>query len=185
MHQYPYLYCIARRKNKIVTHVLNTRPLNISFRRALVGDRLRLLLELVTKIMSVELGDQDDSFIWCLTKHAFFTVKSMYSDLMKIGYLPDRCVASGLKIPLKIKNFVVFKKKVILTKEILQNEIRKVILNVAFVALMRLYSIYFFDCHVARFVWNVVCVVFDIQPPTIMSSLFGSWLEIFSRKIQK
>ena len=61
--------------------------------------------------MSVELGDQDDSFIWCLTKHASFTVKSMYSDLMKIGYLPDRCVAWDLKIPLKIIFFVVFKKR--------------------------------------------------------------------------
>ena len=103
MHQYPSLYRIARRKNQTVVHVLSTRPLNITFRRALVGDRLRLWIELVTKIMSVELGDQDDSFIWCLTKHASFTVKSMYSDLMKIGYLPDRCVAWDLKIPLKIK----------------------------------------------------------------------------------
>jgi hypothetical protein len=102
MHQYPSLYRIAMRKNQTVAHVLSTRPLNITFRRALVGDRLRLWVELVTKIMSVELGDQDDSFIWCLTKHASFTVKSMYSDLMKIGYLPDRCVAWDLKIPLKI-----------------------------------------------------------------------------------
>ena len=37
-----------------------------------MGDRLRLWVELVTKIMSVELGDQDDSFIWCVDKACFF-----------------------------------------------------------------------------------------------------------------
>ena len=70
-----------------------------------MGDRLRLWLELVTKLMSVELRDQDDIFNWCLTKYASFTVKSMYSDLMKIGHLPDICVAWDLKIPLKINFF--------------------------------------------------------------------------------
>lgn len=105
MHQYPSLYHIARRKNQTVAHVLSTRPLNISFRRARVGDRSRLWLYQVAKIMNVELGDQDDSFVWCLTKHASFTVKSRYSDLMKTDHLLDSCVAWDLKIPLKIKIF--------------------------------------------------------------------------------
>jgi len=52
MLQYPSLYNIARKKNKTVANVLNTRPLNISFRRAQVGDKLRMWLELVAKIMN-------------------------------------------------------------------------------------------------------------------------------------
>ena len=112
-----------------------------------MGDRLRLWVELVTKIMSVELGDQDDSFIWCLTKHASFTVKSMYSDLMKIGYLPDRCVAWDLKIPLKIKNILWYlKKRVILTKDNLAKRNWKGDTKCCFCssneAIMRLYNIY-------------------------------------------
>ena len=34
---YPSLYNIVRRKNVVVADVLNTEPLNVSFRRAIVG----------------------------------------------------------------------------------------------------------------------------------------------------
>ena len=38
--QYPTLYNIARRKQAKVAEVLSTAPLNVSFRRALVGNKL-------------------------------------------------------------------------------------------------------------------------------------------------
>ena len=38
--QYPTLYNIARRKQAKVAEVLSTTPLNVSFRRALVGNKL-------------------------------------------------------------------------------------------------------------------------------------------------
>ena len=47
MQQYPSLYNIVRRKNQTVASVLSAIPLNISFWRALVGDKLRLWHELV------------------------------------------------------------------------------------------------------------------------------------------
>ena len=50
MQQYPTLYNIVRRKNQTVTATLCTTPLNIFFRRALVGDKLSLWLELVSKV---------------------------------------------------------------------------------------------------------------------------------------
>jgi hypothetical protein len=38
MVKYPTLYNIVRKKNVSVAQVLSTTPLNVSFRRALVGD---------------------------------------------------------------------------------------------------------------------------------------------------
>jgi len=62
MQQHPSLYNIVRRKNQLVADVLRTRPLNISFRRALTGDKLRLWLELVSKLLSVTLTEERDFF---------------------------------------------------------------------------------------------------------------------------
>jgi len=33
----------------------------------------------------------------------------------------------------------------------------------------------FFDGHFASFVWNIVHITFEIQPPTSFSNLFVSW----------
>ena len=43
----------------------------------------------------------------------------------------------------------------------------------------------FFDCHVARFIWNMIYVLFGIQPPTIVSNLLGSWLRNFSSALRQ
>jgi hypothetical protein len=47
MVKYPSLYKIVRKKNMLVAQVLSTTPLNVSFRRALVGDSWDKWLELV------------------------------------------------------------------------------------------------------------------------------------------
>jgi hypothetical protein len=47
MLKYPSLYRIVRRKNVSVAQVLSTIPLNVSFRRALVGDNWDRWLNLV------------------------------------------------------------------------------------------------------------------------------------------
>ena len=41
--RFPDLYRIVRAKNVFVAKVLGSTPLNVSFRRAIVGDRLRRL----------------------------------------------------------------------------------------------------------------------------------------------
>ena len=41
MKQFPDLYSIVRRRNQTVASALNSTPLNIAFRRAIVGDKLR------------------------------------------------------------------------------------------------------------------------------------------------
>ena len=71
--QYPSLYAIVRKKNQYVASVLRARPLNISFRRALVGDKLRLWIQLVSLVMNTVLIDSNDTFVWGLTRNSNFT----------------------------------------------------------------------------------------------------------------
>jgi hypothetical protein len=47
------LYNIARKKHISIAHVFRSAPLNITFRRALVGDKLRRWNELVAKVAFV------------------------------------------------------------------------------------------------------------------------------------
>jgi hypothetical protein len=62
MKKYPSLHSI----------VLRTAPLNVSnFRRAIVGDKLTKWLDLVGTVISVQLVDRRDSFVWTLYHKKF------------------------------------------------------------------------------------------------------------------
>ena len=55
-------------------------PLNISFKRALIGDKWDAWSHLCHRLMEVQLLDTDDTFVWNLTANGIFTVKSLYED---------------------------------------------------------------------------------------------------------
>jgi len=76
--KYPSIYNIARDPHAFVAHVMNLRPLNISFRRALVDNKLVEWQNLVAQIVNVELVDGSDTFRWNLTKFGLYTVRSYY-----------------------------------------------------------------------------------------------------------
>ena len=61
--QYPNLYNIVQRKQNFVSSVMGTVPLNIQFRRSLVGERWTSWLHLVRRLMEVNLTDQPDKVI--------------------------------------------------------------------------------------------------------------------------
>jgi hypothetical protein len=52
-----------------VAQVLSTTPLNVSFRRALVGDSWDKRLELIGNVLMVNLNGRKDSFIWMANKN--------------------------------------------------------------------------------------------------------------------
>ena len=85
--QYPTLYNIVQHKEDYVGTVLQTIPLNIQFRRVLVGERWTAWMHLVRRLIDVQLSDQPDSTQWKLTKNGIFTVKSFYMDLINSGPL--------------------------------------------------------------------------------------------------
>jgi hypothetical protein len=106
--QYPSLYCIANRKNVTVEQVFSTRPLNLSFRRALVGDNLIAWIDLIFKLSLVRFSDNRDLFRWSLHQHGRFSVQSMYRALISEHVIPANTHIWKLKLPLKIKVFLWF-----------------------------------------------------------------------------
>jgi hypothetical protein len=52
------------------------------------------------------------------------------------------------------------------------------------VAWKKTFNIFFFDCRVARFVWNTLFITFNIQPPKSTSHMFGSWITRFAPGIR-
>ena len=81
-HQYPTLFNIAREKQVSVATILSSNPMNISFRRNLSPDKWELWLQLVQRLMEVNLNEEQDTFVWSLTQSGTFSVKSMYLDLL-------------------------------------------------------------------------------------------------------
>jgi hypothetical protein len=43
----------------------------------------------------------------------------------------------------------------------------------------------FFECCVARFVWNTMSMTFNFQPPKSTSHMFGSWIRNFVPGLRK
>jgi hypothetical protein len=116
--QYPSLYNIVRKKSATVAMVLRSNPLNVAFRKSLVGNNLQAWHHLVTKLLNVQLTDQRDHFIWSLKQNGLFTIRSMYNSLIAQLPAPRKNVIWKLKLPLKVKFFVWYlQKRVVLTKD--------------------------------------------------------------------
>jgi hypothetical protein len=92
-------------------------PLNVSFRRALVGHNLFLWHNLVQCLVHVQLHTKKDHFSWNLTLLGQLTIQSMYRTMINKGYVFHHKVLWKLKLPLKIKIFMWYiLKGVVLTK---------------------------------------------------------------------
>jgi hypothetical protein len=76
------LFNIMRRKRDYVAKVLSSIPLNISFRRNLVG---RNWHRIVASLHDVNLEGDRDAFVWALHSLGSFSVKSMYAALINNG----------------------------------------------------------------------------------------------------
>jgi hypothetical protein len=177
MTKFPSLYNIVTKKNASMSQVLNTIPLNVSFRRALVGDNWAKWLQLVESIINVRLGEQTDSFIW--TKSTSFSVKTMHNDLVVGNASHLNMDAWKAKVPLKIKIFLWYLwKGVILTKDNLAKRQWKGCTRCCFSSEHETIQHLFFDCPMARLMWFAISVTFGITKPTNTAALFGLDLEV-------
>ena len=109
--QYPSIYNITRQSHASVASVLSSEPLNISFRRALVDEKLQEWLDLVAKITNINLVEGSDHFRWNLHKFGVFTVRSMYLHKINQNAPFRHKLIWKLKVPLKIKIFFCFSKE--------------------------------------------------------------------------
>jgi len=115
--RYPSLYNIVRDPHATVAKILATRPLNVSFRRALVDNKLVEWHDLAARIANVELVEGSDVFILNLTKSGSFTVRSFYLNSLSEHPPFRHKMIWKLKIPLKIKIFLWYLQRgVVLTK---------------------------------------------------------------------
>ena len=116
--QYPSPYSIVQRRDAIVETVCQSTPLNIHFRRALVGNRWEAWLHLVRRLMDVQLTQRPDQLCWKLTRNGEFIVKSMYLDVINSSSIPNSKHVWHVKVPLRVKMLMWFvHKQVILTKD--------------------------------------------------------------------
>ena len=102
---FPALYNIVRKKSASIRTVLSMTPLNVAFRRSVVGVNLQAWHEVVAMVVDVQLTNQRDRFVWGLHQNGFFSVKSMYRALLGSEAIPYNTLICKLKLLLKIKVF--------------------------------------------------------------------------------
>jgi hypothetical protein len=100
--QYPSLYGIVRCKQVSVATLLGHNSLNIAFHQNLTGDKWNQWLNLVSRLMEVQLSSVQDIFRWNLTASGEFSVKSMYLDFMNDNTNFLKRYIWKIKVPLKI-----------------------------------------------------------------------------------
>ena len=139
-----------------VWSVLSLEPLNISFRRALVDEKLQEWLDLVAKITNINLVEVSDHFRWNLHKYGVFSVISMYFHKINQHALFRHKLIWKLKIPPKIKIFWFLQREVNLTKDNLATKNWKGSLKCCFCSYNESITHLLFDCHHAKEIWKMV-----------------------------
>jgi hypothetical protein len=183
--RYPNLYNIVRDPHATVSKVLATNPLNISFRRALVDNKLREWLNLVARISHVQLVEGSDYFKWSLTKSGLYTVRSLYRHLIDTHPPFRHGRIWKMKIPLKIKIFLWFLQRgVVLTKDNLTKKNWKG--SQQCISCNRNENIQhlFFDCPFAKTIWRIVFFATNLNQPGSIGHMFGTWLNNQHKKIK-
>jgi hypothetical protein len=183
--QYPSLFNIVQHRNVTVAQVLAHSPLNIRFRRLLIGQKWTAWLHLCQRLMAVQLSDEPDRFIWKLTPSGSFSVKSMYEDLMNDPTPFARKYLWKIKVPLKIKIFMWFlNNKVLLTKDNLLKRSWKGCSKCVFCGEQETVEHLFITCPFARLVWRTIDFAFDLPPPVNITNMFGNWLNGVNRQLK-
>ncbi|WVZ49220.1 hypothetical protein U9M48_000597, partial [Paspalum notatum var. saurae] len=130
------------RKHAMVAEVLRTIPYNVSFRRALTGNKFNEWHNLVARIASVNLREGRDQYVWPLHNKGYFSVSSMYKHL----------VSNGLKVSQEIWHLKIpLKRGVILTKDNLAKRNWRVEGIVNFVASKKLSNTFFLNVIMLNF----------------------------------
>lgn len=173
--KFPALFNIVHRKQDTVAKVCNSTPLDVSFRRSLVGQNLRDWNQIVSSILDLNLTQDPDTFIWSLNSNGQFSVKSMYAALINNGIRVSQEIWQT-KLPTKIKVFMWYLKKgVILTKDNLAKRNWHGDRACSLCHVNESIQHLFLDCAYAKFLWRLVHCVFDLTKPTTIAELFDQW----------
>jgi hypothetical protein len=128
-------------------------PLNVAFRRSLVGVNLQAWHDVVALVADVQLTYRRNRFVWGLHQNGLFSVKSMYRALFGVEAIPYNTFIWKLKLPLKIKVFLWYLYKgVVLTKDNLARRQWQGDIKCCFCSSDESIQHLFFDYHFAKFV---------------------------------
>jgi hypothetical protein len=184
--QYPCLYYIARHKQVTVADVFSTSPLNLSWRRDLIGPKLVAWNDLLPRLANVIISDEQDGFRWNLVSNGQFSVKSHYLALIHVDVPNLNKRLWKLKACLKIKIFLWYLRRgVILTKDNLAKRNWHGNVKYCFCHKDETIKHLFFECHFARTMWNLVQVATKLYPPCSISNLFNSWLRGINKDLKQ
>jgi len=175
--KYPSFYNIVRDPHATVAKVMATSPLNVSFRRALVDNKLVEWHNLVAQIAYVEMVEGSDTFRWNLTKSGLYYVRSLYLHLINTQPPFQHKMIWKLKIPLKIKIFLWYLQRgVVLTKYNLAGKNWKGSQKCCGCKSDETIQHLFLDCPYASMVWRIIFFATGLNPPRSISHMFGTWL---------
>jgi hypothetical protein len=175
--RFPSLYAIVRRRNSSVANVMPSLPLNVSFRRALVGWNLANWHNLCALVVHIHLTQDNDVFRWSFHQNGQFSVRSMYLALINNGYIERNKFLWKLKMPLKIKIFMWYLLKgVVLTKDNLTRRNWYGGLKCCFCMKNETIQHLFVECHYARFLWRALQFSSGLYTPLSISHMFENWL---------
>ena len=155
--KYPSLFNIVRDPHATISKVMATRPLNISFKRALVDNKLIEWLNLVARIADVELVEGSDYFNWNLTKSGLFSVRSMYLHLIDTQPPFLHRKIWKIKILLKIIIFLWFLQRgVVLIKDNLARKNWKGSQKCIYYNRNETIQHLFLECTFAKIIWKII-----------------------------
>ena len=184
--KYPSLYAIVRRKNSSIANVMRSVPLNVSFRRALVGQNLANWHNLCTSIVHIQLSQLNDCFRWNYHQNGQFTVRTMYLALINNNYIERNKIIWKLRMPLKMKIFMWYLLKgVVLTKDNLARRNWNGSLRCCFCMKNETIQHLFVECHYAKFLWRAIQFSFGLYLPHGISHIFDNWLLGVDKKKKK
>uniref|UniRef100_A0A453K060 Reverse transcriptase zinc-binding domain-containing protein n=1 Tax=Aegilops tauschii subsp. strangulata TaxID=200361 RepID=A0A453K060_AEGTS len=125
--------------------------------------------------IDVQLSDQPDSIHWKLARNGIFTVKSFYMDFINSGPISRSLHIWKVKVPLRIKIFMWFvHKQVILTKDNLIKRRWVGSSRCCFCDHDETIQHLFLECPLAKLLWRMIHIAFNINPPIDIESLFGT-----------
>jgi hypothetical protein len=155
---------------------MGSNSLNISFRWVLSGNKWDRWVQLVLRVMMVQLiTDNEENFQRSLTTFGSFIVKSMYLDLINGHTIYLTNYIWKVMAPLKITIFIWFlRKEVILTTDNLIKRNWHVSTNF-FCDQEETIQNLFFSCHFARILWRTLYMTFIIPTPSNVTNLFENW----------
>ena len=111
-------------------------------------------------LRDITLSEEPDKLVWTLTNSGIFSVKSFYNAMQSHRVVPYKFLWK-IKLPMKIKTFIwLVLKRSILTRDVLKHRGGDCEETCLFCGKNESINHLFFECPLARYIWNVVGCAF-------------------------